>query len=757
MFEDDNLWGEEPDWANSDNDSENEDSSSSPYYHRIAGAQHIIILIDASPIMFRRYIRIAEMENDVSDTNSTAQEFDLLSPFETALMAAERLVHSRIHTVATTKQGKRDGIGILLFNAPTGNEDLIHQGLNAFDGYDSLRTVLELEPPGIKHIQSLRGAIRCPGREKVRDLESELYGMKLDHTAEEEANDHPTTTISTTEGRRRRRAYEILVQGAWSLRSSLQKALQMFLTAKCVKKVSKGRDDPDDRKSIWIFTNQDDPSNKMSHDTNEQIDEEHGNGFQYVYERCKELAEDDIQIKLIPLPKADGTRFDTSLFYDKIKMQSDLREENREYAMSLNSDSSGLGSADCVDVETILDRIDIQWSKPRSLICIPMLLPDWDSDRDNILALEHSTHSDQYRIMIDIYKHIRVKKRPTPIKINARTGNPTRKVSQVTETVSGGPVTSQQLRYYSELGDEKIRISQNDLKEIRSLSIQQTGEASLILLGFKPLMDIFSSQEYQIVGSSLYAYPNESFVRGSTAAFATLHECMLIKKVMGIGEQLLRKTETSRMVAIVPQKEQLDDSMAQVIPPGFLLIPLAFEDDNRAIPPVEEYGEIEESLVNAAEDVILHQSIKNSVEIGSSFANPALKSFWNLIESIALKKALEEDNSSDDDTKLDHDGLMQVCGPYIRSFSDALPFDDIEFSATKKRGAEFILDDTEWIQEYLGDTDGSCQMEKLATSQLKSYLRKYGLQLSGRKAELLDRVKEHIRSRIHKINSGESE
>lgn len=388
-----------------------------------------------------------------------------------------------------------------------------------------------------------------------------------------------------------------------------------------------------------------------------------------------------------------------------------------------------------------------------------MLLPDWDSNRDNILALEHSTHSDQYRIMIDIYKHIRVKKRPTPIKINARTGNPTRKVSQVTETVSGGPVTSQQLRYYSELGDEKIRISQNDLKEIKSLSIQQTGEASLILLGFKPLMDVFSSQEYQIVGTSLYAYPNESFVRGSTAAFATLHECMLIKKVMGIGELLMRKTETSRMVAIVPQQEQLDDSMAiQVIPSGFLLIPLAFEDDNRAIPSVEEYGNIEESLVNAAEDVILHQNINNSVEIGSSFANPALKSFWNLIESIALQQTLEEEESNDDDTKLDHDALMQVCGPYIRSFSEALPSDD-DFSGPKKRRSEEILDDTgiDWIQEYLGDIDGSCPMETLATSQLKSYLRKYGLRLSGRKADLLQRVKEHIRSRIDTMNSGESE
>jgi hypothetical protein len=270
-------------------------------------------------------------------------------------------------------------------------------------------------------------------------------------------------------------------------------------------------------------------------------------------------------------------------------------------------------------------------------------------------------------------------------------------------------------------------------------------------------MDAFSSNEYPIVGSSLYAYPNENFVRGSTAAFATLHHCMLIKKVMGIGELLLRKTESSRMVAIVPQKEQLDDSMTiQVIPSGFLLVPLAFEDDNRAVPPVEEYGVVENSLVKAAEEIILHQNIKNSVEIGSSFANPALKSFWNLIESIALKRPLEEDKLNDDDTKLDQDGLMQVCGTYIRSFSEALPIDN-DSSGTKKRSAETAIDDVgiDWVQEYLGDINGSSCMDTLASSQLKSYLRKYSLRLSGRKAELLERVKEHIRSRIDKNKSGD--
>jgi hypothetical protein len=129
-----------------------------------------------------------------------------------------------------------------------------------------------------------------------------------------------------------------------------------------------------------------------------------------------------------------------------------------------------------------------------------------------------------------------------------------------------------------------------------------------------------------------------------------------------------------------------------------------------------------------------------------------------LIESSALQQTLEEEESNDDDTKLDHDALMQVCGPYIRSFSEALPSDD-DFSGPKKRRSEEILDDTgiDWIQEYLGDIDGSCPMETLATSQLKSYLRKYGLRLSGRKADLLQRVKEHIRSRIDTMNSGESE
>ena len=91
-------------------------------------------------------------------------------------------------------------------------------------------------------------------------------------------------------------------------------------------------------------------------------------------------------------------------------------------------------------------------------------------------------------------------------------------------------------------------------------------------------------------------------------AFATLYAAMLRKNVLGIGELLQRINATSRMVAIVPQEEELsEDGMIQEVPPGFLLIPLAYEDDIRAIPETPETGDYEagSELVSAAEGFIL--------------------------------------------------------------------------------------------------------------------------------------------------------
>ncbi|CAB9529796.1 X-ray repair complementing defective repair in Chinese hamster cells 6 [Seminavis robusta] len=57
---------------------------------------------------------------------------------------------------------------------------------------------------------------------------------------------------------------------------------------------------------------------------------------------------------------------------------------------------------------------------------------------------------------------------------------------------------------------------------------------------------------------SYFVYPNEDAIEGSTAAFAHLHQAMLKKKVVGIGELLVRHSATSRLVAIQAMEEVMD-------------------------------------------------------------------------------------------------------------------------------------------------------------------------------------------------------
>jgi len=270
--------------------------------------------------------------------------------------------------------------------------------------------------------------------------------------------------------------------------------------------------------------------------------------------------------------------------------------------------------------------------------------------------------------------------------------------------------------------------------------------ASLILLGFKPLLSMSKIHQYPLIDRSLFAYPNEEFVKGSKSAFATLHSSMLKKKVLGIGELLQRVTATSRLVAIVPQEEKLysdEGFVEQDKPPGFLLVPLAYEDDIRAIPETGDHV-ADEAMVTAAECMIRNLQSNNMI-IGESFENPALKTFWNYIESVALGTPLEEKDSDDDDTKLDTAGILSAGGRQIDAFKVSLPDDEVVVKERKRKAVPTKSDNSgiDWFQEYEQDS-----FEELTVDELKAYLRSAGERVGGRKVDLIERIKDHIRIRI---------
>ena len=146
-------------------------------------ARHTLILIDTHPSMFEPCIYIkssddSDIDEDKSDIINNDSSF-LTTPFDASLMAVERLLHHKVYIVATSKQGKRDGVGVILFGTPPScinknieKDDENSDGGNSDDDVDtnddeeeekdandSLKVLIKLTPPGVDQIKTIRSCL----------------------------------------------------------------------------------------------------------------------------------------------------------------------------------------------------------------------------------------------------------------------------------------------------------------------------------------------------------------------------------------------------------------------------------------------------------------------------------------------------------------------------------------------------------------------------------------------------------------------
>lgn len=333
----------------------------------------------------------------------------------------------------------------------------------------------------------------------------------------------------------------------------------------------------------------------------------------------------------------------------------------------------------------------------------------------------------------------------------------TNKTTQIFATETGEEIVDEKrIQHFYELAGKHIYINPEDMKRVRRKSnINPDYGTYLILLGFKAKSSLINHIWQEFLEKPIFAYPNNDLVIGSRSAFSYLHASMVRKKVIGIGELLLRITSSSRLVAIIPQEEVVEeqnyDGIAlprQITPPGFILIPLPYKDDIR---PVSKYNArtVDEDMIDIAMDLVRNQNIEDGVEIGHSFENPMLRNFLNYIESVALGTPLQLDQD-DDDTKMNVDGILLSAGTQIEAFLNYLP-KDIDIKVERKRKTPQYLrpDETEinWIEAYQTD-----DIPNFNVNDLKSYLRSVGLKMTGRKADLVDRVRDHVMENNRNIN-----
>jgi hypothetical protein len=314
----------------------------------------------------------------------------------------------------------------------------------------------------------------------------------------------------------------------------------------------------------------------------------------------------------------------------------------------------------------------------------------------------------------------------------------------------------------------------SDKIQIRKLASinNPPGMASLVVIGFKP-KDAIAFYHILDEKASYFVYPNEEDCKGSTNAFAHLHESMLRQGVVGIGELLTRsENASSRLVLMRPIQEEVikerDDEngivlVRQLFPPGMLMTFMSYEDEIRTMAEPDcaarsmMDGGVDvasEELVTAAMELIHSQTLKDessSFRIGSNiFENAEMLKFWNYVEQVALEEPSRTSDGTKYDTELDEDKILKESGVFIQQFQSLLPEDAVPEKEVRKR--KLVPDDSgiDWEEEFKNGTIAKCKND-----DLKKKLRSLGEILTGNKQQLISRLMPHLEREFASASNSE--
>lgn len=689
-----NAWGEEPDWAQDPDDGRADDddvvgggrpsavvSSSSEDF----AADHTLVLIDCGDDMF----------DPCGDNGAT--------PFDQTLRETETLMRETVNHVATSGCGKRDGVGVLLWRARTDDENQ--------NDFATHRLLLPIEPPGVRHVKAMRRFVA--------------------ESAELERRFRRRTRSANDDDEHDRACPE---DGVCPLRSALREASRLFHEAKCVKKNPATSRRPDDSKTVWIFTNDDDPCRDLGPDEVRRVEV-----------TVKDVANNGVHVRLYPVPVSDRCR----------RRRGPLPRSNHDHQTNGGFDRGIFYDR----VLTEPEDAGHKWKRVRKAFTLPLLLPNQfgDASRGG-----RNHHHRCRNVLLDFFR-LTTPRTPRPVDVSTETSRATNRVSQIVNASTGEIVDPRDanLVEYLTFAGEKVRTSRDELASIRERSNTPPSVASLKLSGFRPENSI---PLHHTLDRSYYVVPSNDDDGSSRNAFSHLHDAMRRRRVIGVGELLTRATTTSRLVSVAVRD---DDDEA----PGWIVTPLPFADDVRRVDvdvdeafPFSRPLREDDVVARAAAEVVQRQKPTEKVAWGEDFRNPALRRFWNYIESVALGGTTsyegneeDEDENDEDDTLLDEKAVLEVAGPQIETFMNALPPSPVLSSSTtttttkRSRKTDLPRDavglDAWMLENFRLDVTMSV-LEQCGMDDLKNYLRFVGAKVGGKKKELMERVRSNVENRV---------
>ncbi|XP_004642634.1 X-ray repair cross-complementing protein 6 [Octodon degus] len=339
-------------------------------------------------------------------------------------------------------------------------------------------------------------------------------------------------------------------------------------------------------------------------------------------------------------------------------------------------------------------------------------------------------------LTVGIYNLVQKATKPPPVRLYRETNEPVKTKTRTFSVNTGSLLLPSDTKRSQIYGNRKIVLEKEETEQLKRFD-----EPGLALIGFKPLALL---KKHHYLRPSLFVYPEEALVNGSSTLFSALLIKCLEKEVLAVCRYTPRKSTPPYFVALVPQEEELDDQKVQVTPPGFQLVFLPYADDKRNVP-------VTKKVMANPEQIDKMKAIVQKLRFkyrSDSFENPVLQQHFRNLEALALD--LMEPEHTVDLTLPKVEAMNKRLGSLVEEFKDLVypPDYNPEGKATKRKQDEGGSGDkkpkVEFSEEELKAHATKGTLGKLTVPMLKEACRVCGLKGGLKKQELLDTLTQHL-------------
>lgn len=464
--------------------------------------------------------------------------------------------------------------------------------------------------------------------------------------------------------------------------------------------------------------------------------------------RAKDLYDLGVVIELFPISSPSHT-FDASVFYDDIIYRSSPVDTDapayNPSALPTAEQKLQVGNGDGINLlHSLLSSISSKSTPRRTLFSsVPLeLAPDFRISVKGYLLYKRQEPARSCYVYLGT-------DRPQIAK-----GSTTQMADDTARTVE-----KFEIRKAYTFGGEQISFSPEEIKSLRNF-----GEPVIRIIGFKPveLLPMWAN-----IKQSTFLYPSDDDYVGSTRVFSALYSKLLGSKLMGLTWFIARRNASPVIAAIIPtlpSDEHLVGPQGGTsptgCPQGLHLIPLPFADDIRQNPPMAHEVPLRapDSLIDALRPVVGQLTLPKGIYDPDRYPNPALQWHYRILQALALDEDLPE--MPEDKTIPKYRQIDKRVGNEVTDWGQELekaykeytlqnandtilptkrerPASHLDAISHKKPKTEpgVVTDDGE-VRELWEKG----QVSKLTVQQLKDWLGAKKLSVSGKKADLVDRV-----------------